>query len=137
MARPSLADASNVRAEPNAVRGFGVEENRPEMIQELAPGMRVRGYAYLCTPKTDGLYQRHDFTGVIELVDDSRPQIGRLYYIRLDAPIPRWFGDGWTHIHSARYHQPLEPATHAAQSAITAPAVEDSSLPRMRLGVVR
>jgi len=97
------------------------------MHPELAPGVRVQGYAYLCTPTTNGLFLRHDFAGVIELVDNSRPQIGRLYYIRLDVPIPRWFGDGWTHIHSARYNTPLsiepaEPAKGAQRMAITAPA---------------
>lgn len=105
-----------------------MQEDRPLKHPELAPGMRVRGYAYLCTPKTDGLYQRHEFVGVIDLVDDSRPQIGRLYYIRLDVPIARWFGDGWTHIHSARYNSPLsieppgpaQPAPHTAIAQSTA-----------------
>lgn len=107
------------------------------MHPELAPGVRVRGHVYLCTPTTEGRYQRHDFVGVIELVDDSRPQIGRLCYIRLDVPIPRWFGDGRTHIHSARYNQPLsiepaEPTKGAQHLAITAPAIRRPSLGRER-----
>jgi hypothetical protein len=80
----------------------------------------VRGCAYLCTPQTNGLYQKHEFVGVIEFVDDSRPQIGRLHYIRLDVPIARWFGDGSIHIHSARYNLPLSIEPSSPQRATPA-----------------
>jgi hypothetical protein len=105
-----------------------MEDQRSEVDPQLTPGVRVRGCVSVCGPNTNGLYLPHEFSGTIEAVDGSRPQIGLLFYIRLDVPIARWFGDGWTHIHSARYNSPLsieppgpaQPAPHTAIAPSTA-----------------
>lgn len=114
-----------------------MEDQRSEVDPQLTPGVRVRGCVSVCGPNTNGLYLPHEFSGTIEAVDGSRPQIGLLFYIRLDVPIARWFGDGWTHIHSARYNPPLsiepaEPTKGARRLAITAPAICRPSLGRER-----
>ena len=114
-----------------------MNDQQPELDPRFEPGVRVCGNVSVCGPNTNGLYLRHEFRGTIELVDDSRPQIGRLYYIRLDVPIPRWYGDGWTHIHSARYHPPLSieppgPAQVPGHAEISAPAPLRQSFTPMR-----
>lgn len=77
-----------------------------EIDKKLSIGSRVSGFTICHTPETNGKFKIYDYTGTIQSQrDDTR--LGRINYIRLDVPIPRYFSDGWTLVHFANYDQPL------------------------------
>lgn len=79
--------------------------------QPLFPaiGLRVRGSVTKHTPTSGWAFVRFEFTGTVEHVDyDMFDHVDVLTYIRLDSPIPSFYGDGYTLIHSGKYGQPLQ-----------------------------
>jgi hypothetical protein len=72
-------------------------------------GLRVRGTKTKHTPTSGWACLRFEYTGTVEHVDyDMFDRVGVLTYIRLDTPIPSFYGDGYTLIHSGKYDQPLQ-----------------------------